>query len=157
NARIDGFVIQDGRVRGHGAGILCEHASPTISNNVFTRNTTQEPEGAHAELIHQQGNDGGAIACIAGSHATVNNNIIAGNTTEVGCGAGIAASNWSMPHILNNVICDNVTGLTDVRNSRSSNGAGISANNALHRPPLRLRVINNVLANNRANGNSDAG
>ncbi len=157
NARIDGFVICNGKVRGHGAGILCEHASPTISNNTFIRNATQEPEGAQTKLYHQHGNDGGAIACMTGSNATVTNNILAGNTTEVGCGAGIAAANWSMPHILNNVICDNVTGLTDVQNSRSSNGAGISANNALLRPPLRMTVINNVVANNRANGNSDAG
>ena len=157
NARIDGFVICNGRVRGHGAGILCGHASPTISNNTFLRNATQEPEGATTKLYHQQGNDGGAIACVTGSNATVNNNLIAGNTTEIGCGAGIAVANWSMPHILNNVICDNVTGLTDVQNSRSSNGAGISANNALLRPPLRMTVTNNVVANNRANGNSDAG
>jgi hypothetical protein len=157
NARIDGFVIRNGKVRGPGGGMLCEHTSPTISNNIFTNNTALEPADIRKELYHQHGHDGGAIACVTGSNAVVRNNVIAGNTTEVGGGAGIAVSNWSMPHILNNVICHNETGLTDDKQSRSSNGGGISASNALLRPPLRMLVINNVIANNRANGNSDAG
>jgi hypothetical protein len=157
NAKLDGFVVQNGKAPGPGGGILCEHVSPTISNNTFIHNTAQEPPAIHKEMYHQHGNDGGAIACITGSNAVVSNNIVAGNMTEVGDGAGIAVANWSMPHLLNNVVCENVSGLTDVKRSRSSNGAGISASNALNRPPLRMTLINNVICNNRAHGNSDAG
>jgi hypothetical protein len=157
NSKIDGFFIRNGKVRGPGAGVLCEHVSPTISNNTIIGNTAQEPESIHKEMYHQHGNDGGAIACINGSNAVITNNIIAGNTTDLGNGAGIAVANWSMPQVLNNVICNNTAGLTDTKRSRSSNGGGISASNALLRPPLRMRVINNVIANNYAGGNSDAG
>ncbi|MBI4582559.1 MAG: right-handed parallel beta-helix repeat-containing protein [Planctomycetes bacterium] len=157
NARIDGFVILNGKVRDPGAGVLCNHTSPTISNNTIINNTTLESEGIDKKMIHQHGNDGAAIACINGSSGTIANNIIAGNTTQLGGGAGIAIANFSMPRILNNVITENETGLTDVNLSRSSNGAAISATNAQHRPPLRMTVVNNVISNNRANGKSDAG
>jgi hypothetical protein len=157
NARIDGFVIQNGKVRGPGAGVLCDHASPVISNNTIIDNATLEPEGIDKEMIHQRGNDGAAIACINGSSAAIANNVISRNTTQVGGGAGIAVANFSTPLLLNNVITGNETGLTDVRLSRSSNGAAVSATNAQHRPPLRMAVINNVISNNRARGKSDAG
>ncbi len=157
NARLDGFVIQNGKVRGPGAGVLCDRTSPTISNNTIIDNATLEPEGIDKTMIHQHGNDGAAIACVNGSSGTIANNIIAGNTTQLGGGAGIAVANFSMPLLLNNVITGNVTGLTDVNLSRSSNGAAISATNAQHRPPLRMMVVNNVISNNRANGKSDGG
>ena len=156
NARLDGFVIRNGKLRGPGAAVLCDHSSPTISNNTIINNATQQPEAVHKEMYHQHGNDGGAIACINGSNATITGNIIANNTTEIGNGGGVAAANWSMPHITGNVIVNNRTGLTDGK-SRSSNGAGISASNALLRPPLRMTIVNNVIANNYAGGNSDAG
>ncbi len=157
DARIDGFVVQNGRVRGPGAGILCDRASPRISNNTIVKNTTLEPEGIDKTLIHQRGNDGAGIACINGSSAEIAQNLIAGNTTQIGGGAGIAIANFSTPRILNNVITGNESGLTDVNLSRSSNGAAISATNAQHRPPLRMSVVNNALSNNRARGKSDAG
>lgn len=157
DARIDGFTIKSGKVRGHGAGILCDHASPTISNNTFLDNATLEPQGRDPKMIHQRGHDGAAIACLNGSSGTIANNIIANNTTEIGGGAGIAVVNYSMPQILNNVITGNTTGLADVNLSRSSNGAAISATKAEHRPPLRMTVINNVITHNTAKGKSDAG
>ena len=157
NARIDGFTIRNGTVRGDGAGVLCDHASPTISNNIFLNNATLEPEGRDPKMIHQRGHDGAAIACLNGSSPTITNNIIANNTTEIGGGGGIAAWNYSMPKITNNVITGNTTGLKDVHLSRSSNGAAISASKAEHRPPLRMTVINNVITHNTAKGKSDAG
>src|SRR5262245_32400561 len=33
NARLDGFVVRKGKFRGPGAGILCDHASPAVTNN----------------------------------------------------------------------------------------------------------------------------
>ena len=156
NARIDGFIVRNGKVRGPGAGVLCDHVAPTISNCTIINNATQEPQGFHQEMYHQHGYDGGGIACITGAHANITNNIIANNKTDIGNGGGIAVANWSMPQITNNVIVNNRTGLKDVK-SRSSNGAGISASNAVVRPPLRMRVLNNVIANNYAGGNSDAG
>lgn len=160
NARIDGFVIRNGKVREHGAGILCDHASTIISNNTIIHNVTLDPEGfGENKMIHQPGNDGAGIACVNGSTSVIANNIIAYNTTEIGGGAGIAVANYSMPHIVNNVIVNNESGVTDVNGSRSSNGGAISATNAQHRPPLRMRVINNVIANNKTGpkSKSDAG
>ena len=157
NARLDGFVIRNGKVRGDGAGILCDHRSPTIANNYFLNNATLEPQGRDPKMIHQRGHDGAAIACLNGSSPTIANNVIANNTTEIGGGGGIAIANYSMPKILNNVITGNTTGLKDVNLSRSSNGAAISATKAEHRPPLRMTVINNVITHNTAKGKSDAG
>jgi hypothetical protein len=157
NARLDGFVIRNGKVRGDGAGILCDHVSPTIANNTFLNNATLEPQGRDPKMIHQRGHDGAAIACMNGASPTIANNVMAGNTTEIGGGAGVAVWNYSMPQITNNVITGNTTGLTDKHLSRSSNGAAISASKAEHRPPLRMRVINNVITHNTANGKSDAG
>ena len=157
HARIDGFVIRNGTVRGDGAGILCDHVSPVISNNTFLNNATLEPQGRDPKMIHQRGHDGAAIACMSASSPTITNNVIAGNTTEIGGGAGIVAFNYSMPRILNNVITGNTTGLKDVHLTRSSNGAAISATKAEHRPPLRMTIVNNVISHNRANGKSDAG
>ncbi len=160
NARIDGFVIRNGKVREHGAGILCDHASTIISNNTIIHNVTLDPEGfGENKMIHQPGNDGAGIACVNGSTSVIANNIIAYNTTEIGGGAGIAVANYSMPHIVNNVIVNNESGVTDVNGSRSSNGGAISATNAQHRPPLRMRVINNVIVNNKTGpkSKSDAG
>lgn len=157
NARLDGFVIKSGTVRGPGAGILCDHASPTLTNNTIIGNKTLEPAGIDKKMIHQHGNDGAAIACANGASPTIANNVIAGNSTELGGGAGISAANYSMPRIENNIITGNVTGLTDVNLSRSSNGAAISATKAEHRPPLRMTIVNNVISHNRAQGKSDAG
>jgi len=157
NARIDGFVIRNGKVRGPGAGVLCDRSSPVITNNAIIENATLEPEGIDKEMIHQRGNDGAAIACLSGSAASIANNVISRNSTQIGGGAGIAVANFSTPLLLNNVITGNESGLTDVRLSRSSNGAAISATNAQHRPPMRMAVVNNVISNNRAYGKSDAG
>ncbi len=158
HARIDGFVIRNGKVRGLGAGILCDHASPTISNNTIVHNATLKPEGlVERKMIHQHANDGGGVACINGSNSTITNNVIACNTTEIGGGAGIGVNNMSLPRITGNVICDNHAGIADVDRSRCNNGGGISASHAPHRPPLRMTIANNVIVNNRCGGNSDGG
>ncbi|MBA3777162.1 MAG: right-handed parallel beta-helix repeat-containing protein [Betaproteobacteria bacterium] len=161
DARIDGFVIRGGRVQAPGAGILCDRASPTITNNTITGNATLEPAGYIHALMHQVGNDGGGIACVNGAAPIIANNLISGNSTGVGGGGGIATSNYAAPIILNNVLCDNLTGATDRNQSRSSNGAAISCVNLPMKVQAgdtsRKRIANNVILNNRVSGRSDAG
>jgi SSS family transporter len=151
NAAIDGFVIRNGRVNGPGGAILCDQTSPRINNNCIVENVTIEPEHYLHGLLHQIGNDGGAIACINGASPTIEHNLIARNRTGVGNGGGIACRNFGSAVIVNNVIVENITGQTDKNRSRSSNGAGISAVNA------KPRIAGNVILNNRVGGNGDAG
>jgi hypothetical protein len=158
DARLDGFTIRGGRVRGPGGAILCDRKSPTIT---ILDNETLEPAGYLHELLHQAGNDGGAIACLNGAAPLIANNLIAHNSTGVGGGGGIACANHSTPTIGNNVLSDNVTGRTDTNRSRSSNGAAISCSNlpvrVVDRKAVRYRISGNVILNNRVGGNSDAG
>ncbi len=152
NARLDGFVITGGKAQSPGGAILCDRTSPTITNNTITRNTTIEPADFIRDMIHQIGNDGGAIACLNGAAPMIANNVIADNTTGVGGGGAIGCRNQSAPTIVNNVMGNNTTGLNDKKRSRSSNGGAISC--AISCSP---KIINNVIANNRVGGNSDAG
>jgi parallel beta-helix repeat protein len=161
DARLDGFTIRGGRVRGPGGAVLCDRTSPTLTNNTLVDNETLEPEGYNHDLLHQAGHDGGAIACLNGAAPVIANNVIAHNTTGVGGGGGIACANYSTPTIENNVISDNVTGRTDRNRSRSSNGAAISCSHlpvrVADRKRVRYRISGNVIVNNRVGGNSDAG
>ncbi|WP_428938932.1 right-handed parallel beta-helix repeat-containing protein [Fontivita pretiosa] len=161
HARIDGFVIRNGRADGHGGGILCRRSSPVISNNIIIENLAVEPADYVWGLFHQVGHDGGGIACIDGANPLITNNIIARNRTNVGNGGGIAARNLSLPIIENNVIVENRTGLKDndpdkKKRARSSNGGGISLSHA-SALTSRARVAGNVILGNRVGGNSDAG
>jgi len=161
HARIDGFVIRNGRADGHGGGILCRRSSPVISNNIIIENLAVEPADYVWGLFHQVGHDGGGIACIDGANPLITNNIIARNSTNIGNGGGIAARNLSLPIIENNVIVENRTGLKDndpdkKKRARSSNGGGISLSHA-SALTTRTRVANNVILGNRVGGNSDAG
>ena len=161
NATIDGFVITGGKNNDHGGGIVCDHTSPVISNNILTGNATTEPEGFVRGMLHQDGCGGGAIALIKGSHAVVRNNIIAGNTTDVGDAGGLYVWNYGAPKIVNNVFCNNQTGLTDdfefpgkKPGSRSSNGGAIAASYNCYG---EFEISNNVVVRNAVAGNSDAG
>jgi hypothetical protein len=154
NCRIDGFIITGGRSDWHGAGMLCNRTSPTISNNVFIGNCPSAPEGFvhNPERRRHVGNDGGAIACVDGANPIIRNNIIFNNKTDIGNGAGIACRDDSCPRIEYNVIWGNRTGLKDVHDTRSSNGGAISCFAGV----IAL-ISNNVIANNEAAGNSDGG
>jgi hypothetical protein len=156
HARLDGFVVTNGRHRGAGGGIVCDHASPVISNNVIRDNATVEPENFRRDMIHQQGHGGGGIALLAGSNAEVRGNLICRNTTGIGNGGGIFVWNeCAKPKIRQNVICDNHTGVSGAagkEGSRSSNGGGIAV--SLSCAP---EIVANVIAMNTAADNSDAG
>jgi hypothetical protein len=171
NSRIDGFVITNGLSSSHGAGILCDDSSPTITNNYITNNLVLEPENFNRNRIHQEGYHGGGIACLFNSVPVIKNNLIYGNRTSVGTGAGIAFYGWvridgapatSVENnvlsgglkalVENNVIIDNIAGVNDYSRTRSSSGGGISCAHEA-RPVIR----NNVIVGNEARGRSDAG
>jgi hypothetical protein len=158
HARIDGFVITGGRAFGHGGGILCDNASPEITNNRIIANATVEPIGFRHDLIHQNGNRGGGIACLFNSVPRIANNIFADNTTEIGDGAGLALYGWVRLEgnpkavVENNVFTGNTAGAKDFTRTRSSSGGGISCH---HEASPFIR--NNVIALNAVHGNSDAG
>src|SRR5688572_11828708 len=66
HARLDGFTIRDGRVRGRGAAVLCDGTSPHISNNTFTGNMALIPANWNPKQIHEMANDGGAVSVANG-------------------------------------------------------------------------------------------
>ena len=88
-ARIDGFVIQNGKFS-YGGGISCTSSSPVICNNLITGNT--------AEYF------GGGIYCFNSSPA-IFNNTISDNSTD-SFGGGIYINGYS-PTISNNTIIGN--------------------------------------------------
>ena len=150
NSRLDGFVVRGGRVRGKGAGLLCDGVSPDISNNVFLQNETLAPENWKPAVMHESANDGGAVAILNGSRAALEHNLIARNTTQCGRGGGISVDGGSSPRILSNVIIENRTGTADP--GRSSDGGGISVYD--HSNP---ELTANVIAGNRSAASNDAG
>lgn len=147
---IDGFVIMGGKIRGKGAGILCDSVSPVITNNVFLRNKTLKPIPWNPEYWHRTANDGGAIYCGNGASPIIENNYFINNQTENGRGAGIAAADNSKPVIKNNVFFKNVAGLDDPM--RSSDGGAISIFNRSN-----ADIENNIILSNNALAHNDAG
>ncbi len=150
NARLDGFVVTGGAVRGKGAGIYCDGVSPTISNNVFVNNRTFKPERWHPKFWHETANDGGAIYLANGASPLIEHNLFTGNRTENGRGAGIAADNQCKPVIKDNVFFNNIAGSDDPM--RSSDGGAIS----LFRWS-KADVEHNIILSNRALNHNDAG
>ena len=61
--RIDGLRIQGGLANGPGGGILIDGASPVLTNNVFTGNSTLTPADWAPKYLHETAHDGGAIYC----------------------------------------------------------------------------------------------
>jgi hypothetical protein len=157
HARLDGFVITGGEQKAHGGGIVCDGVSPIIFNNILVGNNTLKPIVGEG-LGKQIANEGGAIALLAGSRAYVSNNLICGNTTEVGNGAGITARGHVQAKILRNVFCNNVAGSKDDTmfhgkvGSRSSPGGAIACSEESS-PEISFNVI--VLCS--APINNDAG
>ena len=90
NARLDGFRLVNGRVRGKGAALLCDGTSPTIANCVFTQNRTLVPLPWDPPLLHETAHDGGAIMCLNGAAPRIEHNLFYGNSTECGRGAALS-------------------------------------------------------------------
>ena len=148
--RIDGLHIQNGRTRAPGGGILIDGASPVLSNNTFTRNTTLTPANWAPKYLHETAHDGGAIYCRNGGAPEIRNNLILANTTETGRGAGIAFDHGCDGVIADNVIIANVAGTADPM--RSSDGGGISVFNW-----SSPEISGNVVLGNQALSNNDGG
>jgi hypothetical protein len=150
HARLDGFEIRDGRIRGTGAAILCQGVSPHLTNNWFVGNQTLGPQPWNPKLIHETANDGGAVYCSEGASPDIQNNLFSGNLTENGRGAAIAMDRKCGGRIANNVFFRNTTGLKDPM--RSSDGGAVSIFRWSN--PV---VENNLFLSNRADSKNDGG
>lgn len=149
HAKIDGFMLTNGLIRGKGGAVYCNGTSPVISNNVFLANGTLIPDPWEPEFIHEVANDGGAIAAINGASPIIYSNLFASNTTETGRGGAIAASNRAAPRIHYNVFLENQSGLDDPM--RSSDGGAISSA-AYSNADIFFNVVLNNIAHNRNDG-----
>ena len=152
NNRIDGLHIRGGQVRGPGGGILIDGASPVLSNNVFTGNSTLTPEGWAPKYLHETAHDGGAIYCRNGGAPEIRNNLITENGTETGRGGGIAFDGGCDGLIADNAIISNVAGASAADTMRSSDGGGISIFNW-----SSPEISGNVVIGNWALHNNDGG
>ena len=154
DARIDGFVVQNGRVRSHGAGMALRRASPVVSNNIFRDNHTLEPEDFdhHTTRLRMRGHDGGAIALVDYANPEIKHNLFIGNTTQIGNGAAISMQTDCIPEIGYNVFWGNRSGVGDIKRSRTSNGGAISMLYS-----SRPAVMHNLFVENEALGRSDGG
>ena len=171
NSELDGFTVKNGMSRSHGGGILCNDTAPQISNCFIVDNYALEPADFDNQRIHQHGNDGGGVACLYDATPVIENNLFYNNRTSIGDGGALSFYGWSRkrhgtdrriennfmvgyvrPVVKNNVFVENTAGINDIYNTRSSNGGGISCSHE-----ARPIIENNIVASNRAKGNSDAG
>lgn len=149
-ARLDGFIIRNGRVRGYGAGLLCAATSPWVSNNVFIGNRTLTPERWQPKHWHEDAHDGGGLAATHGAAPRVEGNLFVRNETEVGRGAGLACHDRAAASIVGNVFLENRAGVADP--ARSSDGGAISIYGR-----SRCEVRGNLIVANEALGRNDGG
>ena len=123
-ARLDGFHLVDARIRGKGAALHCDGVSPTISNCIFVNNRTLIPDPWDPPLIHETGNDGGAVMILNGARPEIAHNYFFNNSTECGRGGALAVDIGANPVVRNNVFANNRAGLDDPM--RSSDGGAVS-------------------------------
>ena len=148
---MDGLRIEGGLVRAPGGGILIDGATPVLSNNVFTNNSTLTPANWAPKYLHETAHDGGAIYCRNGGAPVIRNNLITENGTEIGRGGGIAFDHGCDGVIANNAIISNVAGAA-ADPMRSSDGGGISIFNW-----SSPEITGNVVLGNWALHNNDGG
>ncbi|NOX67399.1 MAG: hypothetical protein GXO85_16765 [Chlorobi bacterium] len=171
SSKIDGFTITNGFSNSHGGGILCDDTAPIISNCFIVNNFADKPDNFNNTRIHQQGNNGGGIACLYNATPVIKNNLFYNNKTSIGDGGALSFYGWVRkrhgtdrriennfmvgyvrPVVKNNVFIENISGADDLNRTRSSNGGAISCSNE-----ARPIIENNIIVSNRAKGNSDAG
>jgi len=150
DSRLDGFHIARGLVRGRGAAMMCERASPEISNNVFIKNRTLAPLPWNPKNIHELANDGGAVMCLDHASPRIEHNLFADNSTENGRGGALACHQHASPRIAENVFLKNVSGRGDP--TRSSDGGALSA--FLYSNP---EILDNIVVGNRSLHSNDSG
>jgi hypothetical protein len=150
HARLDGFKVMHGEVRGMGGGILCESVSPRISNNIFYQNRTLGPVPWSPAYWHEMAHDGGAVFCSDGASPVIGNNLFVENATENGRGGAVSLVGESRARIVRNVFLHNSTGLNDPM--RSSDGGALSVFDWC--APL---IEGNLFIGNRALNHNDGG
>ena len=123
-ARLDGFHLVDARIRGKGAALHCDGVSPTIANCIFINNRTLIPDPWNPPLIHETGNDGGAVVILNGAKPEISHNYFYNNSTECGRGGALAVDLGANPVVKNNVFANNRAGMDDPM--RSSDGGAVS-------------------------------
>jgi len=136
NSVLDGFTVTNGSgtpdpkrvLQLVGGGIFCYMSSPTIVNNIITKN---DADGA------------GGIICYCNSNAKIHNNIISHNlafgTIPMNTGGGGIGVGWdSSPEIVNNFITENTA---------SGNGGGINIS-------ANFNTVNFIIRNNTISNNS---
>lgn len=153
NYVVEGNLVKGNFSRFNGGGIA--HNGYSAGNNVIRNNQVLFNEVFFGALLNRAGDGGGIFVGddVAGVDGTGNvrieGNLIQGNLTGAGSGAGIRAfavnaedvrqspandATWSKLEIVNNIIVNNVAGL---------HGAGISLQDV-----LRATIVNNTIANN---------
>ncbi len=153
NYLVDANLVTGNFSRFNGGGIA--HNGPSLGNNVIRRNRILFNEVFFGALLNTAGDGGGIfvgdnVAGVEGTGSvTIEANLIQGNLTGAGSGAGIRAfavnandvrlaptddASWNRLNIINNIIVNNVAGVA---------GGGISLQDV-----LRARIINNTIANN---------
>lgn len=153
NYLVEGNVVTGNMSRFNGGGIAHNGYSP--GNNVIRRNQILFNEVFFGALLNTAGDGGGifvgdTVAGVEGTgNVTIEANLIQGNLTSAGSGAGIRAfavnandvrlspandATWSRLNIINNMVVNNVAGVA---------GAGISLQDV-----LRANIVNNTIANN---------
>jgi 4-hydroxy-2-oxoheptanedioate aldolase len=160
DAMLDGFVLRNGNVQGHGGALLAEGVSPTISNNVFERNRTTRPVPWAPAYLHETAHDGGAIACRNGCSVVVENNLFVDNATEVGRGGAFACDNEATrsrpaaPRVARNVFLGNAASAARFAadTMRSGDGGAVSFYGYCDGV-----IADNVVAGNVADSRNDGG
>ncbi len=154
DCKLDGFIVEEGVVRGHGGALYCESVSPVITNNVFRRNRTLEPAGFTHDKTRRRmrGNDGGAIGLVNYANADIRNNLFHDNETEIGYGGAIGALHDCIPVLGHNIFWGNRAGTTDKNETLSGNGGAV---NLLF--SSRAAIFHNLFVANDALGGSDGG
>lgn len=124
DTRLDGFHLVNARVRGKGAALLCDGASPTIANCIFRDNRTLIPRPWNPPQLHETANDGGAIMCLNAAAPRIENCLFIDNATECGRGGAIASDLRAAPVITRCVFAHNRAGIDDPL--RSSDGGAVA-------------------------------
>jgi len=150
DARLDGFHLSHGRVRGKGAAILLDGVSPIISNCVFVNNRTLIPIPWDPPLLHETAHDGGALMVLNGATPEISNNYFYDNATECGRGGALAVDLRAFPIVTKNVFANNTAGIVDP--TRSSDGGAVSWFDWSDG-----EFSDNLIVANTALGNNDAG
>ncbi len=150
---VEGNLVTGNMSRFNGGGIA--HNGFSLGNNVIRNNKILFNEVFFGALLNQAGDGGGiyvgdTVAGVDGTgNVSIERNLIQGNLTSAGSGAGIRAfavnaddvrlspandATWSRLNIVNNIIANNVAGVA---------GGGISLQDV-----LRARIVNNTIVNN---------